>query len=54
MPHEAATKRKSGKLEKKLLFIDVRKAYFNAYVDRPTAVELPSEMQSRGYCGRLI
>ncbi len=51
---EAATIRKSGRLEKKLLFIGVRKAYFNAYVGRPTYVELPSEMQSRCYCGRLI
>ncbi len=51
---EAATNRKSGKLEKKLLFVDVRKANFQANVDRPTDVELPSEMQSRGHCGRLI
>ena len=38
---EAATNRKFGKHEKKLLFVDVRKAYFNAKVDRPTFVELP-------------
>ena len=33
---EAATNRRFGKQEKKLLFIDVRKAYFNAEVDRPS------------------
>ena len=38
---EAATNRIFGKHEKKLLFIDVRKAYFNAEVDRPTFVEVP-------------
>ena len=51
---EAATDRRSGKHEKKLLFVDVRKAYFNAKVDRPTFVELPPEMQWAGYCGRLL
>ena len=39
---------------RKLLFIDVRKAYFNAKVDRPTFVELPPDMQWAGHCGRLI
>ena len=51
---EAATNRRFGKHEKKLLFIDVRKAYFNAKVDRPTFVELPPEMQWAGHCGRLL
>ena len=51
---EAATNRMFGKHERKLLFIDVRKAYFNAKVDRPTFVELPPEMQWAGHCGRLI
>ena len=51
---EAATNRRFGKHEKKLLFIDVRKAYFNAKVDRPTLIELPPEMQWAGHCGRLI
>ena len=51
---EAATNRRYGKHERKLLFIDVRKAYFNAEVDRPTFVELPPEMQWPGHCGRLL
>ena len=51
---EAATNRRVGRQERKLLFIDVRKAYFNAHVDRPTYVELPSEMQRPGHCGRLL
>ena len=51
---EAATNRRFAKYEKKLLFVNVRKAYFNAKVDRPTFVELPPEMHWTGYCGRLI
>ena len=51
---EAATNRRFGKYEKKLLFVDVRKAYFNAKVGRPTSVELPPEMQWPGYGGRLL
>ena len=51
---EAATNRRYGRQEKKLLFVDIRKAYFNAYVDRPTYVDLPFEMQRPGHCGRLI
>ena len=51
--NEAATNRRAGRHENKQLFIDVRKAYFNAHVDRPTYVELPSEMQRPGHCGRL-
>ena len=51
---EAATHRRFGKQEKKLLFFDVRKAYFNAKVDRPRFVELPPEMQWAGHCGRLL
>ena len=50
---EAATNLRAGRHEKKLLFIDVRKAYFNAHVDRPMYVELPPEMQRPGHCGRL-
>lgn len=50
---EAATNRRVGKYEKKLLIIVVRKAYFNAHVDRPTYAELPSEMQRPGHCGRF-
>ena len=38
---EAAKNRRFGRHEKKLLLIDVRKAYFNAEVDRLTFVELP-------------
>ena len=51
---EAATNRRFGKHEKMLLFVEVRKAYFNAKVDRPTFVELPPAMQWAGYCGRLL
>ena len=50
---EAATNRRVGKQERMLLFVDVRKTYFNAHVVRPTYVELPSEMQRPGHCGRL-
>ena len=50
---EAATCRRTGKNEKKLLFVDARKAYFNAKVDRPTYVELPAEVSRPGCCGRL-
>ena len=50
---EAATCRRTGKFEKKLLFVDARKAYFNAKVDRPTYVELPAEVNQPGCCGRL-
>ena len=50
---EAATNRRSGAREKMVLFVDARKAYFNAYVDRPTYVELPQEVGMPGHCGRL-
>ena len=50
---EAATCRKTGRGERKLLFVDARKAYLNAKVDRPTYVELPAEVGRPGYCGRL-
>ena len=42
-----------GRGEKKLLFVDARKAYFNAEVDRPTYVTLPSEVGQAWKCGRL-
>ena len=49
-----ATGRGTRRGEKmKLLFIDVRKAYFIAKVDRPTYVEVPEEIGKTGYCGRL-
>ena len=50
---EAATNRRSGAREKRLLFVDARKAYFNAYVDRPTYVDRPQEGGMPGHCGRL-
>jgi len=49
---EAATCRRTGKNEKKLLFVDARKAYFNAKVDRPTYVALPAEVSRPGVRGR--
>ena len=36
-----------------MLFVDARKAYFDARVDRPTYVELPQEVGRPGHCGRL-
>ena len=50
---EVAACRRTGKIERKLLFVDARKAYFNAKVDRPTYVELPAEVSRPGFCGRL-
>ncbi len=52
---EAATNRRFGEYEKKLLFVDVRKAYFNAKVDEsdPVYVDLPPELAQPGMCAML-
>jgi len=50
---EAATNPKRGKQEKKLLFIDIRRAYFNAKASKETYVMLPQEAEQEGMCGEL-
>jgi hypothetical protein len=53
----AATNRNKGKNSrggKKLDFIDVRRAYFNAKARRPVYVKLPPEDEESGLCGKLM
>ena len=45
--------RRRGKGPRKLLFIDVKRAYFQASAKRPVYVQLPPEDASPGQCGRL-
>ena len=47
------TSRTTGGQRRKVSFIDVRRAYFNATADRPTYVKLPPEDAEEGKCGRL-
>jgi hypothetical protein len=49
---EAATIRR-GAGRRKLLFVDARRAYFNADATRLTYVDLPPEDAEPGMCGRL-
>ena len=42
-----------GQHERKLLLIDVRKAYLHAEVGRDIYVQLPRELSKPGYCARL-
>ena len=49
----AASQRRSNKGWKKLLVIDVRRAYFNATINTPTYVDLPPELAQQGKCWRL-
>ena len=49
----AVTGTKDSKKPLKLLFIDVRRAYFYAKARRPVYVKLPPEDHEEGKCGRL-
>ena len=45
--------KESRKDGKKLLFVDVRRAYFHAKAIREVYVELPKEDEEEGMCGKL-
>ena len=49
----ATTGTKNSRDPLKLLFIDVKRAYFYAKAKRPVFVQLPEEDYLEGYCGRL-
>ena len=49
----ATTGTKNSKNPLKLLFIDVKRAYFYARAKRPVFVQLPDEDYEEGQCGRL-
>ena len=49
----AASQRGSSGKVRKLMFLDVRRAYFNAKINTPTYVELPPERAEAGKCWRL-
>jgi hypothetical protein len=44
---------KKGSQEKKLFFVDVRRAYFNADATRDTYDQLPTELHMEGACAKL-
>ena len=44
---------KNKKKPLKLLFVDVKRAYFYAKAKRPVFVQLPEEDYDEGQCGRL-
>ena len=50
---KAATGNPRGRRQKKLAFIDVRKAHFNGKPSHPTYVALPPEYNCPGMCARL-
>jgi hypothetical protein len=47
-----ATDPQKGSRERKLLFVDVRREYFNAVTTRDTFVQLPPEIAEEGMCAR--
>ena len=49
----AATNPQRGRAERKISFVDVRRAYFNAKTSKETYVALPSEAHQEGMCARL-
>ena len=51
---DTATNPGTGKEERKISFMDARKAHLNAFVTRDIYINLPEEDATPGYCGRLV